>query len=325
MKQIINHLTKSKRILIASHIQPDGDAIGASLALGLALEEVKKDIQIFNESGLPAVYHFLPSIHRIKRDPGDIAAYDTAIVIDCSDLQRIGAMAEPVSRIPTVINIDHHITNTRFGHYQYIDAKAAASAEIVFRLIRAMDLPVTTAMAYAIYTGIMSDTGSFRFSNTTSEAFKVCHEMLEYGADAHQVAHHIYETISLNRIKLLNMLLDTIELSDDGRLSIMTLTQNMLKVTGTQISDVNGLINYAKRIENVRVAALLYERASSKRQPGKMISHFHVSLRSDGNINVALIASAFGGGGHPTAAGFDIHSSLTDVKNELYALSDRLG
>ncbi|MGM0453700.1 MAG: DHH family phosphoesterase [Thermodesulfobacteriota bacterium] len=324
MKQIINHLKKSKRILIASHIQPDGDAIGASLAMGLALEEIKKKIQIFNESGLPAVYQFLPSIHRIKQEPGDISAYDTAIVIDCSDLQRIGAVAEAVSRIPTVINLDHHITNTRFGHYQYIDAKAAASAEIVYRLIRAMDVPITTAMAYAIYTAIMSDTGSFRFSNTTPEAFKICHEMLEYGADPHQVAHHVYETISLNRIKLLNMLFDTIEISDDGRLSIMTLTQNMLKVTETEITDVNGLINYAKRIENVRVAALLYERAN-KRQPGKATSHFHVSLRSDGNVNVALIASAFGGGGHPTAAGFDIHSSLTDVKKQLYALSDRFG
>lgn len=324
MKQIINHLKKSKRVLIASHIQPDGDAIGASLGIGLALEALKKDVQIFNESTLPAVYNFLPSIHRIKSDPGDLAAYDTAVITDCSDLQRIGGVAETVSRIPTVINIDHHITNTRFGHYQCIDAKASATAEIVYRIIRRLDLPITTAMAYAIYTGIMSDTGSFRFSNTTPEAFRICHEMVEYGADPHQVAHHVYETISLNRIKLLNMLFDTIEISDDGRLSIMTLTQNMLQVTGTEITDVNGLINYAKRIENVRVAALLYERAN-RRQPGRATSHFHVSLRSDGTVNVALIASAFGGGGHPTAAGFDIYSSLSDVKKQLYAMSDRLG
>lgn len=323
MEQILNQLKKSKRLLLASHLHPDGDAIGSLLAMGLTLEAMKKDVQLFNESALPAVYQFLPSIHRIKHDPGDIGTYDTAVILDCSDLQRIGDMAVDVSRIPAVINIDHHITNTRFGNYQLIDAKASATAEIVYRITKALDVPITTAMAYAIYTAIMADTGSFRFSNTTPDAFRICHEMVELGADAHKVAHHVYETISLNRIKLLNMVFDTIELSENGKLSIMTLTQNMLHVTGTEIADVNGLINYAKRIENVRVAALLYERKNGRCR-SNTDSHFHVSLRSDGSIDVSLIASGFGGGGHITAAGFDVCSTLPELKKQLHTLAHRI-
>jgi phosphoesterase RecJ-like protein len=317
MNQIIQQLKKSRRVLLATHIHPDGDAIGSLLALGLALEEgLKKKVQLYNESVLPAVYHFLPSIHRIKNEPGDIKAYDTAVILDCSDLQRVGKAAEAISRIPTVINIDHHATNTRFGNYQLIEPRASATTEILHQLLREMEMPITCAMAYAIYTGIMADTGSFRFSNTTPEAFKICHEMVCQGADPHKVAHHVYETTSLKRIKLLNMLYDTIEVSENGRLSIMTLTQNMLHATGTSITDVNGLINYARRIENVKVAALLYERASSRQMQRQRNSVFHV--------DVANLAAVFGGGGHRSAAGFDIHSSLLDLKNELYSMAGHL-
>lgn len=323
MEQILDQLTKSKQILLASHINPDGDAIGSMLGLGLALETIKKKVHLFNQSAMPAVYQFLPSIHRIKQDPGDIASYDTAVILDCSDLQRVGDHAEAISRIPKVINIDHHVTNTRFGNYQLIDANASSTAEIIYRLIRKLNLPVTMAMAYAIYTGIMADTGSFRFSNTTQEAFRISHEMVAAGADPHAVAHHVYETMSLNRIKLLTMLFDTIELSEDGAFSIMTLTQNMLNASGTEIADVNGLINYAKRIESVKVAALLYERKNGKKA-GSAGSHYHVSLRSDGSVNVSSIAASFGGGGHISAAGFDVYTTLPELKKKLFSLSSRL-
>ena len=323
MEQITGQLIKSNQVLLVSHINPDGDAIGAMLGLGLALETMKKKVQLYNQSAMPAVYQFLPSIHRIKQDPGDIETYDTAVILDCSDLQRIGEHAEAVSRIPRVINIDHHITNTRFGNFQFIDANASSTAEIVYHLIKKLDLPITMAIAYAIYTGIMADTGSFRFSNTTEESFRICHEMVAAGANPHTVAHHVYETISLNRIKLLTMLFDTIELSDDGTFSTMTLTQNMLNASGTEIADVNGLINYAKRIESVKVAALLYERRNGKKA-GQAESHFHVSLRSDGSVNVSNIAAVFGGGGHISAAGFDVYTTLPELKKKLFALASRI-
>jgi phosphoesterase RecJ-like protein len=143
--------------------------------------------------------------------------------------------------------------------------------------------------------------------------------MVKYGADPHKVAHYVYETISLNRIKLLTMLFDSIEVSEDGKLSIMTLTQNMLAATGTEVEDVNGLINYAKRIEKVKLAVLLYERkARNGRRPG---SEFHVSLRSDGTVNAAALAASFGGGGHHNAAGFDIKATLPELKSIIFDIS----
>ena len=323
IQKIINHLKKSKRILIASHIHPDGDAIGSLISLGLALQESKKQVRAYNESPIPAIYQFLPSLHLINDTIGDISEYDTAIILDCSDFHRIGNAAVDVSKIPTIINIDHHITNTRFGNLQYIDPAASSTCEMIYKLITAMDtVPIDKGMAYSIYTGIMTDTGSFKFANTTPKAFEISYKMVQLGAVPHKVAHHIYETISLNRIKLLNMLFDSIELSHNGKLSIMTLTQNMLQTTGTMLEDVNGLINYAKQIENVKMAALLFER---KRKPGKKhISHFHVSLRSDGAVNVAAIATSFGGGGHQNASGFDIQATLPDLKRTIFYYSKNL-
>ncbi len=321
--QIINHLKKSNRILLASHVHPDGDAIGALISLGLALQELKKKVRLYNESPIPAVYQFLPSIHLIHRSVGDITEYDTAIILDCSDLHRIGEVAAAVSKIPVIINIDHHTTNTRFGKLQYINPAASSTSEMIYQLISAIDhVSIDKGMAYSIYTGIMADTGSFRFANTTPEAFEISHKMVQLGANPHKVAHHVYETISLNRIKLLNMLFDSIELSYNGRLSIMTLTQNMLQTTGTMIEDVDGLINYAKQIENVKLAALLFEK---KRSPGKKDKrHFHVSLRSEGAVNVASIATSFGGGGHRNAAGFDIQATLPDLKRTIFYFSENL-
>ncbi|MDZ7831404.1 MAG: bifunctional oligoribonuclease/PAP phosphatase NrnA [Desulfobacterales bacterium] len=322
IQQIINQLIKSEKILLASHIHPDGDAIGSLLSLGLALEGISMDVVLYNESPIPAVYQFLPSIHRIKKNPGDIAEYDTAVILDCSDLGRIGDAAPEVSEIPVLINIDHHLTNTRFGNFQYIDPRASSTAEMVYRLIRQLGIPINRGIAYAIYTGIMADTGSFRFSNTTPAAFEISHEMVTCGANPCKVAHHVYETISLNRIKLLNMLFDTIELSANGKLSVMTLTQKMLDAAGTNIEDVNGLINYAKRIENVRLAAMIFERKNgTDKNRGR---RFHVSLRSDGTVDAAAIASAFGGGGHQNAAGFDIRASLSELKTTIFDLSDHL-
>ncbi|MCU0600679.1 MAG: DHH family phosphoesterase [Desulfobacterales bacterium] len=322
MHNIINHLKKSNNILLTTHSHPDGDAIGSLLGLGLALEQLKIKVSLYNESALPIVYQFLPSIHRIKKDAGNIGDYDTVIILDCSDLHRIGAICESVIKIPVMINIDHHSTNTRFGEFQIIDPVASSTSELVYRLIKEMDIPINVGIAYALYTGIMADTGSFRFSNTTPASFEISHEMVKHGADPHKVAHHVYETISLNRIKLLTMLFDTIEVSENGKLSIMTLTQQMLSASGTLIEDVNGLINYAKRIENVKLAVLLYERKASLRR--KSGSEFHVSLRSDGTVNAAALAMGFGGGGHHNAAGFDIRATLPELKKIVFDFSKHL-
>ncbi len=321
MKQLIQQIKNSQCVLIASHVNPDGDAIGSLLALGLALEALNIKTTLYNESDLPAVYRFLPRVNQIQNEISRIHPYDAAIILDCSNLDRVGTAIELISQIPMVINIDHHVTNKRFGIRQLIDAKACATSELIYRLIKAMQIPISTDMATSIYTGIVTDTGSFRFSNTNAAAFEICTELVRLGVDPYYIARHLYGTYSLGRIKLLNQALESIEISNNGRLSMMTLTQRMLAETGTQPEDADGLIHYARRIEDVQLAALIQEQANGNSPPGKG-KKYHVSMRSDGSIDVANIAAKFGGGGHPSAAGFSIDATLSKVKETIKAIPE---
>lgn len=317
MNQIIHHLKNSNNLFLATHTNPDGDAIGSLIAMGLSLEALNKRTTLYNESPIPAVYRFLPFSDRIVQYVDKANIYDTAIILDCSDLERIGKAVSMVNKIPIIINIDHHITNTCYGDFQLIKTSACATTEIVYKLMKDMAVPINKAIATSIYTGILTDTGSFRFSNTNRAAFEICEEMVELGVDPYSIAQHVYGTYSLGRIKLLNMALDSIEISYNGRLSMMTLTRGMFYETDTRTEDADGLINYAKSIENVKVAVLIQELQNKNKQ-------FHVSLRSTGTVNVAEIASSFGGGGHFNAAGFSIESTLSDLKSQIFKLADKM-
>lgn len=317
MNQIIHHLKNSNNLFLATHTNPDGDAIGSLIAMGLSLEALNKRTTLYNESPIPAVYRFLPFAHRIVQYVDKANIYDTAIILDCSDLERIGKAVSMVNKIPIIINIDHHITNTCYGDFQLIKTSACATTEIVYKLMKDMAVPINKAIAASIYTGILTDTGSFRFSNTNRAAFEICEEMVELGVDPYSIAQHVYGTYSLGRIKLLNMALDSIEISYNGRLSMMTLTRDMFYETDTRTEDADGLINYAKSIEDVKVAVLIQELQNKNKQ-------FHVSLRSNGTVNVAEIASSFGGGGHFNAAGFSIESTLSDLKSQIFKLADKM-
>jgi len=323
MDQIIQHIKDGQHLLIASHAEPDGDAVGCLIALGLALRGFGKKATLYNPSPIPAVYRFLPGVEQIERYIKTAHTYDTAIMLDCGDLVRVGEAAATISKIPTIINIDHHVSNTGFGHFQLVDTTACATAEIVYRLIKALEIPFDKAMATSLYTGILTDTGSFRFSNTNKAAFRISKEMTAAGVDPHSVAQHVFGTYSLGRIKLLNMALNSIEISDNGKLSMMTVTRNMLNTTGTNTEDLDGMINYARRIEDVRVAALIHE---IKNGGGKFtnMNYYHVSLRSDSSVDVAKIAGNFGGGGHASAAGFQIESTLVALKTKIITLAEDL-
>ena len=322
MNSIIQQFNNSNKILAVTHANPDGDAIGSLIAMGMSLEALNKKITLYCESLIPAVYRFLPEVHRVVNKIGNLN-YDMAVILDCGDLSRVGQTVSYVEQIPVIVNIDHHITNTRFGHLQLIDTSACATAEIVYRLIKQMGLSFSRPVATSIYTGILADTGSFRFSNTNRAAFAICQEMVEIGVDPHNIAQHVYGTYSLSRIKLLNLALDSIELSENGKLSIMTLTQKMFDETHTQPEDVDGLINYAQRIEDVEVAALIQEHHNGNENSGST-NRFHVSLRSDGAFDVAAIAAMFGGGGHSSAAGFSIESTLSNIKSRIFRLADKI-
>ncbi len=318
---MLDHIKNSRRVLIASHTQPDGDAIGSMLSLGLALQFLGKGTTLYNESPTPAIFRFLPSVNQIEDRVGELGQYDLAIVLDCSDIQRIGKLGDTIDQIPVVLNIDHHVTNTQFGTCAHVDSHACATAEIVYNIITALGAPIDASMAMAIYTAILTDTGSFLFQNTNSAAFSISSEMVEKGADPYTVAQSVYATYSLGRLKLLNMVLDSIDISENGKLSIMFLSQKMMAETGTQLEDIYGLVNYAKHIEDVQVAALIRETHVGKGGKGT----YHVSLRSSGEVDVSIIAASLGGGGHHGAAGFKLENvSLTDVKRSIFSLAESL-
>jgi phosphoesterase RecJ-like protein len=319
MDTVIDRLTESQAIFLSTHINPDGDAIGSLIALGLGLQQHGKHIYLYNASPIPAVYRFLPGVQLVQQVLPESSAWDTAVVLDCGTLDRIGVAVDFVRGLPQVINIDHHVTNTNFGQYRLVDSTACSSAEIVYRLLKKMAITIDAAIATSIYTGILTDTGSFRFANTNSAAYTICSEMVQAGVDPYTVAQHVYGTYSLGRIKLLNMALDSIEISANGKLSLMTLTQDMFRETDTNPEDVDGMINYAKRIEDVKVAALIMENEN-----GAVQKRYHVSLRSDGTVDVAEIAASFGGGGHFSAAGFGVESSLKTLKKTINSIAKKL-
>jgi phosphoesterase RecJ-like protein len=323
MDQIINQIKKAQHILLASHSDPDGDAVSSLLALGLALSKLDKKTTLYNASPIPAVYRFLPSVECIVTHIKNAKTYDVALILDCGDLSRIGQASALVNQIPVIINIDHHISNTGFGCMQLVDAQACSTAEIVYRLITALEAPIDKAMATSIYTGILTDTGSFRFSNTNQAAFAISQKMTALGVEPYSVAQHVFGTYSLGRIKLLNLALDSLEISQNGKLSIMTITNAMFDYTKTQPEDVDGMINYARRIEDVKVAALIQEQRNGKSRSDSR-RRFHVSLRSDGSVDVAAIAGAFGGGGHPSAAGFQVETTLLKLKSDIITLANNL-
>ncbi|MDJ0783677.1 MAG: bifunctional oligoribonuclease/PAP phosphatase NrnA [Desulfosarcinaceae bacterium] len=327
MVQIVHQLKRSRRIFVASHESPDGDAVGSLLATYLVLTEMGCRVVCYNPSPIPAVYRFLPAVEAITRDPAAAEDCDAAVILDCGNLNRIGAASARVAAMRTVINIDHHVTNTNFGTHRLIDTEACATAAIIYRLIKEAGLPLPQAAATCLYTGILTDTGSFRFSNTNREVFAICDDLTARGADPYAVAQQVYGTYSLGRIKLLNLALDSIELSANGRMSIMTLTQQMLHTTRTHPEDADGLINYARRIEDVQVAALIQELAGADGAPQAANGerrNYHVSLRSDGSVDVAEIAMSFGGGGHSSASGFSIEATLAELKTTILDLSNRI-
>lgn len=311
LSRIVSCLKNSRSVILSSHVSPDGDAVGALLALGTALRYMGKHVVMYNESKVPDIYRFLPLSDDIRRHLDRGVIFDTGVILDCPDLSYIGNKAK-ILNAHNMINIDHHTDNRGFGDFQLIDPNACGTAEIVYRIIKKLPVTIDEAIATAIYTGILTDTGSFRLTNTNAEAFAISAEMMDFGALPYQVACHIFGEYSLGRIKLLNRALDSVEISGNGKVSVMILTQQELRDTGTSIEDINGIVNYAFGIEGVKIAALITEAACP--------NTYHVNLRSNGDVDMADVAMCYGGTGTKHTGSFSIKSPLTVLKGRIFNL-----
>ena len=313
MQKIIEAIKEARYIVMSCHMEPDGDAVGALVALGLGLKKAGKTVSLFCPSRFSRVYHFLKGHELINTAQAfDYRVFDMGIVLDCSNISRIGRLKDYFEKLPVLINVDHHETNDRFGDICYVDAKASSTAEIVYEILQKLEIEIDYDIAVAIYAGIVADTGSFRFPNTNDRAFEISSEMIKIGVKPFDVAEYLFGDYRIGRLRLMNYALDSLEVSPDGHISLMVVTKDMLRETGTMPEDAKGLISYALHVKDIEVAALIQEEGPC---------FYHVSLRSNRCYDVAAMALRYGGGGHKNAAGFQIQTTLPKLKALLWDMS----
>jgi len=303
---ILAEIQRCTTFLISVHRNPDGDALGSQLALMLALEKMNKIVTLHNLDPVPEIYRFLPHGDRIRTGVPITGRYDACIVLD-SDPPRTG-LFEPSCPADTLINIDHHVTNPSSWPHTWLDAHAAATGEMVYRLVRDMGVAIDPEIALCLYTAIFTDTGSFRYSNTSADSMKIAAALLEAGADPWLVTEHVYESFAYARLKLLGTVLASMERSDDGRIAWVVVTDELFRQTGTSSEDTDNFVNYVRSVKGVEVAILFRQTAAEQ---------YKISLRSKGRVDMSALAQALGGGGHKNAAGSTIDGTLAAVTSRV--------
>ncbi|MBQ8919781.1 MAG: bifunctional oligoribonuclease/PAP phosphatase NrnA [Acidaminococcaceae bacterium] len=301
-------LKQANKIVIVSHVSPDGDTLGSSLALMHALRSLGKEVVMNVDDDIPAVYSFLPGIQEYRRfAAGESVEADLLVVIDASSADRAGNAMEAVNAL-AVLNIDHHKTNTHFADYLYLDADAAATAEIIYSLLLTMAVPLNIDMATCIYEGLYTDTGSFKYSNTTSNTLATAAALLKLGVNPSTISDNM-EVKSRHQVEMLGEVLKTLTFLHDGRVAFVEIAPELYDHN----IDTDTFVSYPRYIEGVEIA-LLFKQVEANLT--------RVSFRSKA-IDVAKIALSFGGGGHQKAAGCSIYAPLKEAeKTVLQALEE---
>lgn len=316
MKEAIEAIKKNKRFLITAHVNLEGDSLGSQLGMKEMLLGMGKEAFILDSDPVPDHYAFLPKAGEVSNKIDDRLDFDAAIVLDCPTLNRTGKVKDfIIKKGKPIINIDHHISNEKFGDINWVEPKASSAGEMVYRLFRETGVKLTKETALSLYIAILTDTGSFNYDNTSSITHKIAGELLGYGLDPAVVSEKVYERRSIEDIKLLGLVLATLKVNKEGAVAYLEVTNDMLKQTGADITKSEGLINFPRSIDKVKVAVLFKEDTKDKNK-------VNVSFRSKGNgetIDVNKIAAIFGGGGHMKASGCIITGSLEEAKKKVLA------
>jgi phosphoesterase RecJ-like protein len=296
------------RFLIACHENPEGDAIGSELALALALRKMGKTATVLNADPVPGNLRFLPGADTVVfREDG--AKYEVAVVVDCGSIERTGRVGGELAKCPVMVNIDHHRTNGERGGLALVDPDAAATGLLIHRVLTAMGLEIDHDVAVNIYVAVLTDTGSFHYGNSSPEAFLVAGEMVRRGVDPWAVAEQVYETQSAMRLRLLGRVLDSLEISVGGKVASITTMRADLAEFRSGKDALEGFINYPRSIAGTEVAVSFREESGGV---------FRVSFRSKGRVDVSVVATRFGGGGHRNAAGCTVSGTLQEVKRKVF-------
>jgi bifunctional oligoribonuclease and PAP phosphatase NrnA len=308
-------IDKSPEFLILSHVDPDGDAIGSCLALAWALRGMGRVAEVVNESTLPDGLRFLPGSETVRL-PGEMGrTFPVAFVLDCSSIDRVGpASARLIAPGATVANVDHHIANDGFGDPRLVNVEASSTAELVYEILDAYGVPLESEAAECLYAGVASDTGGFRFQNTTPRALRLAARLVEHGARPSFTAEALYGRKSEPSLKILGMALASLESRSYGQVGALTISRDMFASAGAAPEDADGIVQFAKSLQGTRVGVLIQEAV-----PGEI----RLSLRSDGSVDVNEIAGRFGGGGHRNAAGARVRGDLAQVRGAVLEALDR--
>jgi phosphoesterase RecJ-like protein len=296
LKEVLAQIEKRDRFLLTSHARPDGDAVGSALACCEILRSLGKQAEVVLRDGVPRVYQPLPFADKVVQAERVNGNYEAAIILECDSVQR--TRLEGLDN-RFLINIDHHATGRPFGHVNWIDPDAVATAEMVYRLARAANALVTPEVATCLYTALLTDTGSFMFGGINEHTFALARELVRAGADPALCARNVYFGHSTAKMRLLGAALSNLQ--REGSLAWIWVTREQMERFGAKEEDCEGLVNYVLSIRDVEVAAFLRELPDGR---------YRVSLRSKGKVNVAAIAEGFGGGGHECASGFSLAGPL---------------
>lgn len=307
---IAQTLQSAQKVLVVTHVYPDGDALGSQLALGSALQMMGKDVVLFGEESVSHLYAFLPGSETIQTVlPADMD-FDCAVALDCGDSLRLGRHSEKLLSIHPFLVIDHHSGHRNFGDESWVDSKRSSTGEMIYQLLVEMEADLSVEVAFCLYAAIVSDTGSFKYSATTAETMRVAAELIAKGVKPAEVAGRLYDNYTISRLNLLQEVLATLALHENGRIAEIFVTRKMFEKTGATEEETENFINYPRSLFQSYVAVFMKETLDGK---------ISVSMRSKGDRHdVAGVARSFGGGGHRNAAGF----KLADTT--LAATRDRL-
>ena len=305
LSQVVELIEKKQKFGITTHIKPDGDGVGSSLGLCWLLQSLGKSAEVLVHGEIPIAYRSLPGADDIRDVTSIDAKYDAIFVIECSDLERPGIHG---LENEFTVNIDHHATSEHFGTINWIDSTASAVGEMIYNLCKAIGGKITREIAQCVYMALVTDTGSFHFSNTTDRTLKVASELVKAGVKPAEVSEAVYNNYPWSRIELMRQVLDTVKRDESGQVASLRQTLKMREIANAVDGDNNGFVNIP--LTSREILAVVYMREVGNDQ-------FRVSLRSKGDINVARVAEKYGGGGHRNAAGLRIEGDWDEKEREL--------
>lgn len=301
--QISRALENSKDLYLSSHIDPDGDSIGSLMSLGLALEQLGKNVHFIKTDTIPKTFNFLPQIDRIK-DYNDINP-DILFILDSGNKDRIGEYEKYIELSKVVVNIDHHLDNNNYGDINLVDDSRASTGEIVFDLIEGLNLEFNKDIASYLYTAISMDSGSFTYDKVNSRTHDIISRLIKEDIDKTNININLYQNRSMSATKLFIEGLSTMKTYENDKIATIKVTQDMVGKNKANIEDTNGLISFIRDIDTVEVAALLKEMENKE---------VKISLRSKSYVNVSAIGNKFNGGGHNRAAGCTIYEDIDSAE-----------